>query len=67
LFHIRDDHFEAGNYLSLAYNIDRGRKRAELAQLRTEFDRQMLRKVHAGALLQWRGYQIPPADKLILF
>jgi predicted transcriptional regulator len=39
-------------------------EREELTQLRTEFDRQMLRKVHAAALLQWRGHQIPPADKL---
>jgi len=37
---------------------------AELTQLRLEFDRQMLQKVHAAALLQWRGHQIPPADKL---
>jgi hypothetical protein len=36
----------------------------ELTQLRAEFDRQMLRKAHAAALLQWRGHQIPPADKL---
>ena len=36
----------------------------ELAQLRTDLDRQMLLKVHAAALLQWRGHQIPPADKL---
>ena len=40
------------------------KERAELTQLRTEFDRHMLRKVHAAALLQWRGHQIPPADKL---
>ncbi len=39
-------------------------EQAELAQLRSEFDRQMLQKVHAAALLQWRGHQIPPADKL---
>lgn len=39
-------------------------ERAELTQLRTEFDRHMLRKAHAAALLQWRGHQIPPADKL---
>jgi hypothetical protein len=39
-------------------------ERAELAQLRTEFDRRMLQKAHAAALLQWRGHQIPPADKL---
>jgi hypothetical protein len=36
----------------------------ELSQLRTDLDRQMLLKVHAAALLQWRGHQIPPADKL---
>ncbi len=36
----------------------------ELAQLRTDLDQQMLCKVHAAALLQWRGHQIPPADKL---
>lgn len=36
----------------------------ELTQLRTEFDRRMLLKVHAAALLQWRGHQIPPAGKL---
>ncbi len=39
-------------------------EQAELSQLRLEFDRQMLKKVHAAALLQWRGHQIPPADKL---
>ena len=39
-------------------------ERAELAQLRTEFDRHMLQKARAAALLQWRGHQIPPADKL---
>ncbi|MBC8330618.1 MAG: hypothetical protein H8E28_01430 [Anaerolineae bacterium] len=37
---------------------------AELTHLRAEFDRQMLLKVHAAALLQWRGHQIPPAGKL---
>ncbi len=39
-------------------------ERAELAQLRSEFDRRMLQKAHAAALLQWRGHQLPPADKL---
>jgi hypothetical protein len=39
-------------------------ERQELTQLRTNLDRQMLLKVHAAALLQWRGHQIPPADKL---
>ncbi|MCP4289574.1 MAG: hypothetical protein GY792_34990 [Gammaproteobacteria bacterium] len=39
-------------------------EREDLTRLRIEFDRQMLRKAHAAALLQWRGHQIPPADKL---
>jgi hypothetical protein len=39
-------------------------ERTELAQLRTEADRLMLRKAHAAALLRWRGHAIPPADKL---
>ncbi len=36
----------------------------ELNHLRQEADRYMLRKAHAAALLRWRGYQLPPADKL---
>jgi predicted transcriptional regulator len=32
--------------------------------LRAEFDRYMLSKAHAVALLRWRGHSIPPADKL---
>ena len=39
-------------------------KRTELTQLRTAADRFMLRKVHAAALLRWRGHHIPPADQL---
>lgn len=39
-------------------------ERTELTHLRTELDRRMLQKAHAAALLQWRGHQIPPADKL---
>ena len=39
-------------------------EQAELTEARIEADRFMLRKVHAAALLRWRGYQIPPADKL---
>lgn len=39
-------------------------ERDELTQLRREADRFMLRKAHAAALLRWRGYQLPPADKL---
>ena len=47
----------ANNALSAA-------ERAELTQLRTVADRFMLRKVHAAALLRWRGHHIPPADQL---
>ena len=36
--------------------------RVELTQLRTQADRFMLRKVHAAALLRWRGHHIPLAD-----
>lgn len=35
-----------------------------LKGLRAEFDRSMLAKAHAVALLRWRGYAIPPADNL---
>jgi len=37
--------------------------RAELNQLRAQFDRAMLRKAHAAALLRWRGHAIPLADR----
>lgn len=36
----------------------------ELNHLRQKADLLMLRKAHAAALLRWRGYQLPPADKL---
>ncbi|MBE2197363.1 MAG: hypothetical protein IAE79_02055 [Anaerolinea sp.] len=39
-------------------------EREELAQLRHEADRFMLRKAQAAALLRWRGHRLPPADKL---
>lgn len=39
-------------------------ERLTLQTLRTECDRFMLRKAHAAALLRWRGYNIPSADKL---
>jgi hypothetical protein len=39
-------------------------ERDKLSHLRYEADRFMLRKAHAAALLRWRGYQLPPADKL---
>ena len=35
-------------------------ERAELADLRIEADRFMLRKAHAAALLRWRGHQCFP-------
>lgn len=37
-------------------------ERDELTELRVEFDRFMLCKVHAAALLRWRGYQVPPPE-----
>jgi len=39
-------------------------ERDELAGLRIEFDRSMLCKAHAAALLRWRGYQIPTSETL---
>ena len=39
-------------------------EREMLTTLRREADRLMLRKAHAAALLRWRGYEIPPADRL---
>ena len=36
----------------------------ELDQLRMAFDRHMLRKAQALALLRWRGHQVPPPDQL---
>ena len=39
-------------------------ERNELASLRIEFDRAMLCKVHAAALLRWRGYSVPLAEGL---
>ena len=39
-------------------------ERDELTRLRTNLDRDMLRKAHAASLLQWRGHQVPPAGKL---
>jgi hypothetical protein len=34
----------------------------ELANLRFEYDRSMLCKAHAAALLRWRGNRVPPAE-----
>ena len=39
-------------------------ERDELTELRIEFDRYMLRKVQAAALLRWRGHQVPSAEQL---
>jgi hypothetical protein len=39
-------------------------ERLELAQMRQEADRFMLRKAYAAALLRWRGHTLPPMDKL---
>ena len=39
-------------------------EQAELAGLRTEADRFMLRKAHAAVILRWRGHQLPPAQRL---
>lgn len=38
--------------------------REELTKLRVEYDRMMLCKAHAAALLRWRGYQVPTAERL---
>ena len=39
-------------------------ERDELSTLRVEFDRSMLCKAHAAALLRWRGYQMSPTETL---
>lgn len=39
-------------------------ERQELAQMRDEADRFMLRKAYAAALLRWRGHSLPPIDRL---
>ena len=41
-------------------------ERHELAQLREDADRHMLRKAYAWAVLRWRGYPIPSLDELPL-
>jgi hypothetical protein len=38
-------------------------ERQELASLRIEADRLMLRKAHAWSLLRWRGQPIPPPGR----
>jgi len=38
-------------------------EREELTNLRVEYDRMMLCKAHAAALLRWRGHQAPPAER----
>ena len=39
-------------------------EREELTGLRVEYDRMMLCKAHAAALLRWRGHRVPPAECL---
>lgn len=39
-------------------------ERGELTGLRVEYDRMMLCKAHAAALLRWRGHPMPPAERL---
>lgn len=64
----RQTETEMARYVTLldqnANDVISDADRIELAQLRTEADRLMLRKVHAAALLRWRGHATPPADLL---
>lgn len=39
-------------------------EREKLERLRFQADQIMLQKAQAAAILQWRGHQIPPAEKL---
>jgi hypothetical protein len=41
-------------------------ERLELAELRIEADRLMLRKAYAWAVLRWRGQSIPALNELPL-
>jgi len=41
-------------------------ERRELADLRTEADRLMVRKAYAWAILRWRGHRVPPLEELPL-
>ena len=41
-------------------------ERRELARLREDADRHMLRKAYAWAVLRWRGYPTPSLDQLPL-
>jgi hypothetical protein len=41
-------------------------ERAELAALRNQADRSMVRKAYAWALLRWRGYPLPNLDEIPL-
>ena len=64
--HKSEEDMERYQYL-LDKNADSGLsadERVELANLRVEFDRAMLCKVHAAALLRWRGYSVPLAENL---
>lgn len=41
-------------------------ERQELADLRVEADRLMVRKAYAWAILRWRGHRVPPLEELPL-
>ena len=41
-------------------------ERQELADLRMEADRMMVRKAYAWAILRWRGHRVPPLEELPL-
>lgn len=41
-------------------------ERQELADLRVEADRLMVRKAYAWAILRWRGHRGPPVEELPL-
>lgn len=41
-------------------------EQVELAALRDEADRQMLRRAHAWSILRWRGHLVPSLDELPL-
>lgn len=64
----RQDETEQARYEDLleknAAGVLTAEEELELAALRTESDRFMLRKAHAAALLRWRGHRLPPSESL---
>lgn len=57
------DRYEALLYKNANDSLTSDEK-VELTHFRQKADLLMLRKAHAAALLRWRGFQLPPADKL---